>query len=580
MTERLEKFLKEAKIKLMIGGIIGSVVLGGGAAVKAQAANNQNNTKSISTEASYDEGVMGASISYEDYEYAEQLKDFLNGDLTLREATKTGGATEFLYNAIARGISGYSGIDYDIVRDAIINLNLDSIAGWDEEQMYVLYPEGVNYTRLEENTVKFLYKYQNLGYASLNHLVGEQLDFEIIQTFDNRISYFSALTATHYTTNDYAALNETLDFFLANGEINGHKFEELTDCGKKIALIAYERISGAIERDYHKYDNVNEVPVELAKVYNLTRAMDVLSVSTMLKCPNLITSYYNFSRELIAPPGVVLYDFGEEHFNEYVNGTDGNVLSFAGKTDKLKSTFFINNFDNIAPQKIIKIFGQNIDINQEFVNMEEYLNAVLEHNSTHGVEEHVSLGRTITEHDSDKLYIAHLESYYKAIKYQLETNQLDESLVSSVLKWVLNYYNGFYIDNSGKEVKYTENLSNSGMLMANNLLNQYKVLLGSVKANNNEVNVLIEEVNKINLSQETKTAEQSIYDDFDKLQKHLNYYIVVKGDALWKIAQRYGMTAQQLYDLNRDVIGDDPNLILPGQELKTNPNYDYDQPTR
>ena len=50
-------------------------------------------------------------------------------------------------------------------------------------------------------------------------------------------------------------------------------------------------------------------------------------------------------------------------------------------------------------------------------------------------------------------------------------------------------------------------------------------------------------------------------------------YTVKQGDVLWKIALEYGMLPQELYDLNRDVIGDNPNLILPGQELKTNLTY-------
>ena len=77
-------------------------------------------------------------------------------------------------------------------------------------------------------------------------------------------------------------------------------------------------------------------------------------------------------------------------------------------------------------------------------NMEEYLNAVLKHNSTHNVKEHMSLVDSLTEHDNDKLYVAYLESFYKVIKYELETNQLDERHVSAILKYVLDYYNGYY----------------------------------------------------------------------------------------------------------------------------------------
>lgn len=58
-------------------------------------------------------------------------------------------------------------------------------------------------------------------------------------------------------------------------------------------------------------------------------------------------------------------------------------------------------------------------------------------------------------------------------------------------------------------------------------------------------------------------------------------HVVVPGDCLWDIAAaRLGPGApaaavdrawRLLYDANRDVIGDDPNLILPGQRLRLVP---------
>lgn len=45
-------------------------------------------------------------------------------------------------------------------------------------------------------------------------------------------------------------------------------------------------------------------------------------------------------------------------------------------------------------------------------------------------------------------------------------------------------------------------------------------------------------------------------------------YTVEPGDTLFKIAQAHGTTWLAVYDANKSVIGDDPNLILPGQKLK------------
>lgn len=44
-------------------------------------------------------------------------------------------------------------------------------------------------------------------------------------------------------------------------------------------------------------------------------------------------------------------------------------------------------------------------------------------------------------------------------------------------------------------------------------------------------------------------------------------YVVQPGDSLSVIADTLGMNWHDLYAMNRDVVGDDPNLIHPGQEL-------------
>ncbi|MGV9255423.1 LysM peptidoglycan-binding domain-containing protein [Streptomyces sp. NPDC003697] len=55
----------------------------------------------------------------------------------------------------------------------------------------------------------------------------------------------------------------------------------------------------------------------------------------------------------------------------------------------------------------------------------------------------------------------------------------------------------------------------------------------------------------------------------DRAPAHTNRgdHIVRAGDTLSGIATRHGTTWQRLYALNRSVIGDDPDVILPGQRL-------------
>ena len=44
-------------------------------------------------------------------------------------------------------------------------------------------------------------------------------------------------------------------------------------------------------------------------------------------------------------------------------------------------------------------------------------------------------------------------------------------------------------------------------------------------------------------------------------------YVVQKGDTLSGIASKFGTTWQSIYEKNKAVIGDNPNLIIPGQVL-------------
>jgi LysM repeat protein len=44
-------------------------------------------------------------------------------------------------------------------------------------------------------------------------------------------------------------------------------------------------------------------------------------------------------------------------------------------------------------------------------------------------------------------------------------------------------------------------------------------------------------------------------------------YTVVSGDNLTKIGEKYGVSWQQIFDANKDILKD-PDKIYPGQELK------------
>jgi len=45
------------------------------------------------------------------------------------------------------------------------------------------------------------------------------------------------------------------------------------------------------------------------------------------------------------------------------------------------------------------------------------------------------------------------------------------------------------------------------------------------------------------------------------------YHVVVEGDTLSLLAKKYNVNWKKIYELNKDIIGDDPNQIYPGQNL-------------
>jgi len=55
--------------------------------------------------------------------------------------------------------------------------------------------------------------------------------------------------------------------------------------------------------------------------------------------------------------------------------------------------------------------------------------------------------------------------------------------------------------------------------------------------------------------------------DNDKETENAIYYTVVKGDNLTKIAKKYNTKWRKIYEDNKSIIGNNPNLIYPGQKL-------------
>lgn len=75
---------------------------------------------------------------------------------------------------------------------------------------------------------------------------------------------------------------------------------------------------------------------------------------------------------------------------------------------------------------------------------------------------------------------------------------------------------------------------------------------------------------------ERKTRLKKAGYDYDAVQARVNellgankkYYVVQSGDNLSSIAAKYGTTWQAIYDKNKGIIGNNPNVIKPGQRLE------------
>ena len=85
------------------------------------------------------------------------------------------------------------------------------------------------------------------------------------------------------------------------------------------------------------------------------------------------------------------------------------------------------------------------------------------------------------------------------------------------------------------------------------------------------INFIIESHAAFNAKKINIVSEAQMKDIIDKAKgiEHINYTIK-EGDTLASISEHFfGFTCWKVaYDENKDIIGEDPNLIIPGQILK------------
>ena len=102
----------------------------------------------------------------------------------------------------------------------------------------------------------------------------------------------------------------------------------------------------------------------------------------------------------------------------------------------------------------------------------------------------------------------------------------------------------------------------------------YEEKSNNLKKSNNEIAKEVIQGKWDNGNMRKKRLEEAGY-NYNEIQDLVNellnndnkYYIVQKGDTLWDIAMKYKVYWKDLYEENKDIIGDNPNLIKPGQRL-------------
>jgi nucleoid-associated protein YgaU len=83
----------------------------------------------------------------------------------------------------------------------------------------------------------------------------------------------------------------------------------------------------------------------------------------------------------------------------------------------------------------------------------------------------------------------------------------------------------------------------------------------------------------------SEEAKQKVWDEYNRIDPDMRSgdlvlnlevgggggeetYTVKSGDSLSKIGSHHGVAWREIYEANKDVIGDDPDKIKPGQKLR------------
>lgn len=193
---------------------------------------------------------------------------------------------------------------------------------------------------------------------------------------------------------------------------------------------------------------------------------------------------------------------------------DKNKLTITSKFGKRR-------FYNKVSKKYESGFHNGIDISSSETIVTPYPGKVIEiRNSIKGYSKKYSKGNYVTIDHGNNVYTTYYHLKYASVCVK-KNEQVSEGQIIGLM--------GSTGHSTGKHLHF-------GIKINNKWVNPEEYLLGKNLPN-------------------TKTSTNK-------------YYIVKKGDTLTSIAKKYNTTWKSLYQTNKDVIGNNPNLIRVGQKLK------------
>ncbi|MDE6675012.1 MAG: LysM peptidoglycan-binding domain-containing protein [Acetatifactor sp.] len=185
-----------------------------------------------------------------------------------------------------------------------------------------------------------------------------------------------------------------------------------------------------------------------------------------------------------------------------------------------------------------------------------------------GVEEYTVLQMDVYPLGQDS------DAWLFIVTYELRVKDIETGLPGIESLEVYSAGESLYLrEESASDDPYIEQITS--ILSEENVINQFVEChqqFAAVVKDNAPFWKWTKELQKKRAAMTKEPLEESSREgDTRREEAETQYYVVRKGDCLWRIAERQmgdGRRWQELYERNRKSIGGNPDLILPGEKLE------------